>query len=387
MFPSSQRYQRSPMGSNYDRLSTSIIPRTRSASDAFGLDSRHQNTPNLRHRSSQNGPIQEDEPDYRAALGDTFFTPDMMRSESRPHSSGISPEENVVDPLALSNMVSTIGAQFGLTPRAISEVDKVLQQPNEQSRQIALICFLASQFPANRQSNSADQVTVTVGPPMVQPKGDLWKAEDRLRTFIRDLIKDLLMKSSIQAYSTSNSLRKHPIVESLENLVIEALMAVDCKVKANELPEGFRNSDLNAEGLVRKIVKEIAKTEKSKFQSALLDGINKPAVGSLVPKLYDLYFQLGRTRAPKSLTISNDVIWSTINLADKCRIALLSLYTPALSSVLKVPFSTSTPRTQPSHAAVQRIKPTDQYGTQLMSAWLGPETSPPGTKGLLQMDH
>ncbi|EGF99185.1 uncharacterized protein MELLADRAFT_94788 [Melampsora larici-populina 98AG31] len=274
MFSASQRYQRSPIGSNYDWLTTSIIPRTRSATDAFGMDSRSQATPNLRQQPPQDGLFHEEEPDYRTMLADEPFTPSLMRLEARPHSSGLSSGQDLINPLALSNIVSTIGAQFGLSSSVISDVDKVFQQPDQQRRQIALVCFLASKFQSHQQNLSTPELPTV---PQSDPtKVTEWKALEDVRS-----------------YSAANSMRTVPVLESLENLVI--------------------------------VVKDIAKTEKSKFQQGLLVHIKDPELDSKVPKLENLYFQLRRTRAPKELTKSNDTIWDATSLGDKCRIALLRL--------------------------------------------------------------
>lgn len=231
------------MGSNYDRLQSTIVPRTRAASEAFGIDSRTQTTPNLRRHPSQlsNGPIYEDEPDYCSMLEDTIMTPNNLQTETRPHSSGFSTGAEILDPVATSNMINMIGAQFGLTDTQISPIEIVIQQPDDQRRQIAMMCFLTSEFHKIRQA-IADNQRIVPTAPQHKDRSECspdWRGEDSVRDFIRDDIKEHLMKSKIQAYTTVFSVRSEPVLASLENLIIEDLLDSKCKVPVHQLPVGF----------------------------------------------------------------------------------------------------------------------------------------------------
>ncbi|KAH9809585.1 hypothetical protein DFH28DRAFT_1111588 [Melampsora americana] len=335
MLPSSgQRYQ-SPIRSNYDRFASTertpaaIIPRARLASEALGMDNRHPTTPHLQQHSSQmsHGPIQDDEPDYRAVLDHPSLTPNHLQSAMRPQSSVLNSGE---DPVAITNLITTIGGQFGLTPTQLCQIDKVFQQPDDLTRQIASLCYLTSQISNAQQSSfespglmnqQSNEVSRNQSP---EPTRE-WKGEETVRAFIRETIKELLMKPLIQAYSTANAIRNDVTVDSLENLVIEQLMKPNTTVRDRDLPPRFRSNDLAAEIPVRKVIKEIAKSEKSKFQNGLLENIKDPKINTLVPTLFKVYFELGRTRGPKNQTTSKDMIWNALDIADKSRIALLRL--------------------------------------------------------------
>lgn len=212
-------------------------------------------------------PSHEDEPDYRSVLDDSILTPDILRTQLRPQSSAHPSGHGLGDPVAITRLISTIGGQFGLTPSQISQVDRVIQQPDDLTRQIALMCFLTSQFASiqqvtveHQQSNPVIQERSRTESP--EPLRE-WKAKENVR------IKELLMKTSIQAYSTANAFQHDVAVESLEDLVMEQLMKPNTTVKDRDLPPHFRASDLAAEVPVRKVIKEIAKSEKSKFQNGV----------------------------------------------------------------------------------------------------------------------
>jgi hypothetical protein len=114
------------------------------------------------------------------------------------------------------------------------------------------------------------------------------------------------------------------------------------QIKDSDLPPDFRSGDLAADYAVRKVLKEISKNEKSKFQievsqigfyssrkaiilmicKQLLHNIKDPEMDSKVPTLKDLYFRLRNPRrGPKTLT--NDALWLNTEIADKSRIALV----------------------------------------------------------------
>lgn len=274
-------------------------------------------------------PSHEDEPDYRSVLDDSILTPDILRTQLRPQSSAHPSGHGLGDPVAITRLISTIGGQFGLTPSQISQVDRVIQQPDDLTRQIALMCFLTSQFASiqqvtveHQQSNPVIQERSRTESP--EPLRE-WKAKENVRSFIRDKIKELLMKTSIQAYSTANAFQHDVAVESLEDLVMEQLMKPNTTVKDRDLPPHFRASDLAAEVPVRKVIKEIAKSEKSKFQNGLLENIKDPKIGSLVPTLISVYFEVGRTRGLKNRNTCHNLIWNNMEFSDKARFALLRL--------------------------------------------------------------
>ncbi|KAH9809467.1 hypothetical protein DFH28DRAFT_1098540 [Melampsora americana] len=300
---------------NYDQFASaerppaSIIPRARLASEALGMDNQHPTTPHLQQHSSQmsHGPIHDDEPDYQAVLDHPSLTPNNLQSAMRPQSSVLNSGE---DPVAITNLITMIGGQFGLTPTQLCQIDKVFQISNAQQS------TFESPGLMNQQSN---EVSRNQSP---EPTRE-WKGEETVRAC--ETIKELLMKPLIQAYSTANAIWNDVTVDSLENLVIEQLMKPNTTVRDRDLPPRFCSNDLAAEIPMQKVIKEIAKSEKSKFQNGLLENIKDPKINTLVPTLFKVYFELGRTRGPKNQTTSKDMIWNALDIAEKSRIALLRL--------------------------------------------------------------
>ncbi|KAH9816550.1 hypothetical protein DFH28DRAFT_1081843 [Melampsora americana] len=216
------------------------------------VDKWHPTTPNLQHHSSQtsHGPIHEVEPNYHSMLDNPILTPNTSQSKLRPQSSVLNSGHILGDPVAIFNLITTIGGQFGLTPSQLCKVDKVFKQPNDC--QIALLCFLTSLF-----SNGQHDVTV----------------------------------------------------DSLENLVI--LMKPNTTVIDQDLPPHICSNNLAAENTVQKVIKEIEKSERSKFQNGLLENIKDPKINTLASTLFK--------------TTSKDMIWNAMDIADKSRTALLRL--------------------------------------------------------------
>lgn len=96
------------------------------------------------------------------------------------------------------------------------------------------------------------------------------------------------------------------------------------------------------------MIKEIAKTEKSKFQAGLLENIKEPEIHSVVPDLKSLYFALRKTRCARSMSMGNDEIWANLDVADKDRLALLRLESTIFLLKPKDP-------TQPRTSAKERV--------------------------------
>ncbi|KAH9820824.1 hypothetical protein DFH28DRAFT_953432 [Melampsora americana] len=255
--------------------------------------------------------------------------PSLSQSQGEPSINQISTGSERAGGEVLSNIVATIASEFGLTPTQTAQINKCFQQPSDQRCEIAQMCFLTSLVAQNPVSKAVTQVTIPTGQEsktLHNPKIE-WKGEDNVRQFMRDTIRDCLMKPVIEAYSTANSILfdNNVIIDSLGNLAMEdVVMKSQGHVKDSDLPEGFRSGDVAAKCAVRKVLKEIAKSEKSKFQIELLHNIEDPELDSKVPTLKDLYFWLSNPwRGPKTTT--NDDLWNNTKIADKSRIALLRL--------------------------------------------------------------
>lgn len=131
------------------------------------------------------------------------------------------------------------------------------------------------------------------------------------------------------------------------------------KVKQKDSEPGFQTCDLNAESLVQNLFKQIAKFKKSKFQSGLPTNIKEPEIGSLVPDLYNLQFQLRGTQSPKSLLKLNDTIWTSTNITDKAWTALLvSFSKPELDNTRLEGFDSDCTPAAATYLCMQRLEST-----------------------------
>ncbi|KAH9811441.1 hypothetical protein DFH28DRAFT_1179775 [Melampsora americana] len=312
--PLSAQHGQSPY-SNHDHLASSILPRVRSASSAFGND---------RITSSDRRPISPrwgdsafgDEANYRECPDGNLGTPSTIPSSLHGGLSRVNSQEHLSDPRALSNMIDNIRQQFGLDPSQNSEIERVYkQQPSDQARQIAMICFLKSEL-IGLERRIGESIITATNKIRFRVSNDRtnWTSNETVQKFIRESVKDLLIGSSIQGYSTTHTAENEPILDSLENLLIDKLIDTENKIDDADLPEDFRNDDPSAEHQVRRLVKEIAKSEKNKYQNLILKHIKDPPNGSLVPNLCDLLFLR-----------SKDTLWRTTSIADKTRLALLRL--------------------------------------------------------------
>ncbi|KAH9820602.1 hypothetical protein DFH28DRAFT_1093019 [Melampsora americana] len=314
---------RSPAAvSNYDRFGNSGI---RHASMAFGMEDENiptQTPPNLRNSSSQNSSYKlGGEPNYGQE-----DTPNSTQARM-PVSSllGNSADGNVDAGLA-SNLISDICEEFGLTSTDKSDIEKVINKPSGVAREIATLCYFRKQI-SNLEKLVIKRPIATTNIP-IEPNVDqidqLNLHDQSMQTFIRDRIKETLKTSCIQAYATNFTPNGHPILESLENLVVRQLIAARNKIPDKHLPEGYRDSDLTADTQVRKVIKEIAKVERCKYQNAVLVNIKDPPLGTKPARLPALLFDLTGNKIKNHTKTQND-IWNETSIADKSRLALLRL--------------------------------------------------------------
>ncbi|KAH9822601.1 hypothetical protein DFH28DRAFT_881984 [Melampsora americana] len=255
--PRSAQHIHSPY-SNHDRLPSSILPRVHSDSVAFG---------NNWITSSVCWPISPncgdsafgDEADYWECPAENLATPSSIPSRLHGGLLNLNFQEQLSDPCALSNMIDNIRQQFGLDTSENSEIEKVYkQQPSDQARQIAMICFLKSELIGLEKQIGKSIITATNNIRFRVPTNRTnWTANE---SFIREKVKGLLIGSSIRGYSTTHTSENEPILDSLENLLIS-------KIENAALPKDFQNDDPSAEHQVQRLVNKIAKCEKNKYQN------------------------------------------------------------------------------------------------------------------------
>ncbi|KAH9816917.1 hypothetical protein DFH28DRAFT_890757, partial [Melampsora americana] len=283
-------------------LQLSIIPRTYAASEAFGIESRSQITPNLRCHPSQlvNGLMyDQDEASYCSSMGNSIFTPtSLTQMDSRQPTAGISIGSEQAGGEFLSNIVASIASKLGLTPTQTAQINKCFQVSTQVSK--TRECFLTSLVAQNPVSKAGTQVTVPTrqeSETLHDPKTE-WKGKENIQQFMQDTIRDCLMKPVIQAYSTANltQLDHNVIDDSVENLAMELVVKSQGHVKDADLFGEFCSGDLAAKCAVEKVLKEIAKSEKSKLQIELIHNIKDPELDLKVPTLKDLYFWLCNPR-------------------------------------------------------------------------------------------
>ncbi|KAH9810175.1 hypothetical protein DFH28DRAFT_903355 [Melampsora americana] len=304
-------YQSPASMSNYDRIPN---PRVRTSSMAFGLDGDVRHTPpSLRFGSSQNSTQ-----DPTGEFGRSFSN---NEPEELPNSasSWIPSSRGEDSRVSVSSLINSIGGLFELTSSEQLDIAKVFNQPNGVAREIATLCYIQRQITNLKKSNNENGA-------MEGDESEIggWKGTHHVRTFIRNRVKEAMMSSATQAYATNFTPEGDPIFDSLENLVVQQITAARAKLSDHRLPPGFRNDDINAQGQVRKVIKEIAKVERCKFQNNLLLHIKDPALDTKPPTLVDLLFNLTSNRE-RSYEKTHADVWTQAEIAEKSRLALLRL--------------------------------------------------------------
>ncbi|EGG06541.1 uncharacterized protein MELLADRAFT_86351 [Melampsora larici-populina 98AG31] len=253
--------------SNYDRINSTPNPRIRQASMAFGFDfERPQQTPPmLRSQAFQRGDLDSSgEPNYRSVLDDE--PPSTSNSSQRGFGNGHRGNEGPNDPNLALELIESLGDSFGLSSTEKSDVKEIFQHTDSFAREVATVCFFRSQFARLEKSiNEKSMASSTI----IQHQGDQaygWKGGEGVRSFIREKIREALVGSHVQAYATNFTTDNDPVLDSLENHIVGVLVAAPNKVPDYNLPEDFRSSEPTADTAVRKVIKEIAKTERAKFQ-------------------------------------------------------------------------------------------------------------------------
>ncbi|EGG05369.1 uncharacterized protein MELLADRAFT_88056 [Melampsora larici-populina 98AG31] len=321
----------SPASSNYDRLTLNANPRVRRASNAFGLDyeAPQQTPPNLRNTNFQmmgnHNFSGEQEPNYCEVLEDSpHSTPTISQG---PGAQAGRNDMDFVDVDRVSETISRIGETFGLSTADKLEVQKIYEQPNNFAREVAKVCFFRSQLARLEDTILERNMTsTTTGPQAIPPdhREAKWQGTNSVRLFIRNKIKDALLSSSIQAYASNFTTTNDPILDSLENHIVEIIKKEVTKVPNYNLPEGFREEDPSADTAVRKVIKEIAKSERCRFREHLLNNIINPPMNSKVMKIFDLLYDLVLKR-PRNYKKTPTDVWTNTSVPDKARITLLRL--------------------------------------------------------------
>ncbi|EGF97122.1 uncharacterized protein MELLADRAFT_70203 [Melampsora larici-populina 98AG31] len=250
----------SPASSNYDRLTLNANPRMMGNHNFSG----------------------EQEPNYREVLEDSpHSTPTILQG---PGAQAGRNDMDFVDVDRVSETISRIGETFGLSTADKLEVQKIYEQPNNFAREVAKLARLEDTI------LERNMTWTTTGPQAIPPdhREAKWQGTNSVRLFIRNKIKDALLSSSIQAYASNFTATNDPILDSLENHIVvsqaihlplpnmsfsandhqfqEIIKKEVNKVPNYNLPEGFREEDPSADTAVRKVIKEIAKSERCRFR-------------------------------------------------------------------------------------------------------------------------
>ncbi|EGF99435.1 uncharacterized protein MELLADRAFT_94638 [Melampsora larici-populina 98AG31] len=260
--------------SNYDRLASTPNLRLRQASAAFGLDidPYHRTPPNLRQQTSGMFRPEDstDEPNYRLVLDDDIQS--TSNSTQPEVDSRLGREDIGVDHSVVLEWINSFGDKFGLTLDEKAEVEIVFKQSNNVAREIATMCFYQSQFA--KLEKKIDEQTVNIPTTPITTGVNLPQLEfhfnTSVRSYIWEQVKEALVGSAIQSYATNFTSSNEPILDSFENHMITIILNERTKVPDTNLPEGFRASDPTADTQVRKVVKEIGKSERNKFQNTKL---------------------------------------------------------------------------------------------------------------------
>ncbi|KAH9823844.1 hypothetical protein DFH28DRAFT_1117616 [Melampsora americana] len=271
---------------------------------AFGMEDKNlqtQTPPNLQYSPLQNSSYKTGgKPNYGPQN-----TPNSTLGQMPVLSSLSNSADGNVDILLASNLIYDICEEFGLTSTDKSNIEKVINISNLE-RQLIEQPIATTNIPIEPNVDQIDQ----------------WKPNSSVQTFIQDQIKETLKPSCIQACATNFTAKGRPILESLENIVVKQLISTQNKIPDRHLPEGYQDCDLTADTQVRKVIKEIAKVERCKYQNAILVNIKDPPLGTKPATLRALLCDLLGNKI-KNHTKTENEIWTETSIADKSRLALL----------------------------------------------------------------
>ncbi|EGF98111.1 uncharacterized protein MELLADRAFT_113846 [Melampsora larici-populina 98AG31] len=213
-----------------------------------------------------------------------------------------------------------IASKFNINSSDLQNLLQIFQESIPETRQFAITCMLISKFQDLERLIIPNHTGVTLN----LGKGSNWKGADPVRSLIREKLRKFLLESETQAYSTNETVDHNPINGSLEHRMIDSLHSESKEFQESNLPPGFQTFKVDAELSVMKVIKEIAKAERCKFQSRILSQIKNPTQDQPVPDLRSLVALIIRSNS-RSERRSNDEIWNDTPSDDKMRYAHLRL--------------------------------------------------------------
>ncbi|KAG0151958.1 hypothetical protein CROQUDRAFT_650532 [Cronartium quercuum f. sp. fusiforme G11] len=287
-----------------------------------------------RHRGEDNGGglldgDRDTNPEDFCYEDDETSFPDLLNRIADFTQSSTSNLTTANDPLAnVSRLTSfeAIAQKFEINQPNLQSLLQVFQETIPQNRQFALACFMTQNFQQlSHQLSANDRINQATPQTSDSPIANIWKGSESTRSHVRSAIKALMMDPETQAYCTNETDDHTPIILSLENRMLDQLHAESREFKQAHLPLGFENHDNAAGAAVMKLIKEIAKQVRTKFQNSILTQIKDPVEGLAVPNMTSLMGQIVRTGNSKTDHRSNEEIWEATSPEQKERFALMRL--------------------------------------------------------------
>ncbi|KAH9810673.1 hypothetical protein DFH28DRAFT_985430 [Melampsora americana] len=294
--------------SKHDEPSHKRIHKDSNISDDVDNQRREIDEGVYHHRNSLSG---EEEEDYT-------FTRNQSSEPCQPSGSNL---HLIVNRPQVERQpeFNTIASRFNINSKDFENLLHIFKESIPETRQFAITCMLLSKFQDLERS-----VIPNTGATLNLGRGSNWKGGDQVRALIREKLRKFLLQSITQAYSTNETVDHNPINGSLEHRMIDSLHSETRDYQELNLPSGFSTFKVDAELSVMKVIKEIAKAERCKFQSRILSQIKNPTQDQPVPDLKSLVALIIRSNS-RSERRSNDEIWNDTPSDDKIRYAHLRL--------------------------------------------------------------